>query len=72
MTRKEASEDSPSGLPNEGYIHPMVCGSCLKLWVAKAEPREDEEMMELFGQKVPVRSCTRCIHESGLDYWPSR
>lgn len=63
-----ASNEPPKPLPNGGYIYPMVCGSCLKLWVDN-QTMQVEETITLFDREVPVKRCPRCIHESGAD-WP--
>jgi hypothetical protein len=47
-------------LPNEGYIYPMICGECLKLWVDDEPKMMGEEVITLW-VNVPVRSCPRCI-----------
>lgn len=64
MASKESQE-----LPNDGYIYPMACGDCLKLWVDNDPPEDQEEKIVMFGNKVPVRRCPRCTHECGAD-WP--
>jgi hypothetical protein len=61
--------DSSKKLPNDGYIYPVVCTSCLKLWVDNELSNGEEEQIEMFGHSVPCRRCPRCTHECGGD-WP--
>lgn len=65
MVQKKDSKKTPK-LPNNGYVYPMACGSCLKLWVDDKEGSEGDERVFLFGHLVFVRDCPRCIFEADV------
>lgn len=54
-------------LPNQGYIYPMVCGSCLKAWFDNKHAQLEEEVVELIYDDFAVRKCPRCIRDEEVE-----
>jgi len=48
---------------NQGYIYPMTCDTCLKIWLDNRMKDPEEEWVVIFSRSVAVRTCPRCIAE---------